>query len=178
MGVQMQAAIHTFAWESGDVVITNDPYSTGGIVMHLNDIYLSARSSSPASCYASPGPSFIAQTSEDPRRAASTCRIAHYPFLAMALVNFVVTRSEAIHINTGIVRPVDIVLPEASVVNAAFPAACGMRFTTAMRVHDEIYRHLHMSGPGPYADDTVTAAVAAVGTALGHPTLGLREAAE
>jgi N-methylhydantoinase B len=28
------------------------------------------------------------------------------------------------------------VLPEASVVNSRFPAACGMRFTTAMRIHD------------------------------------------
>ena len=33
-------------------------------------------------------------------------------------------------------RCIDLVLPEASVVNARFPAACGMRFTTAMRIHD------------------------------------------
>ncbi|HYZ23403.1 MAG TPA: hydantoinase B/oxoprolinase family protein, partial [Rhodopila sp.] len=60
----------------------------------------------------------------------------HHPFLCMALTNFVVTQSEAIHINAGILRCIDLVLPEASVVNARFPAACGMRFTTAMRVHD------------------------------------------
>ena len=60
----------------------------------------------------------------------------HHPFLCMALTNLVVTQSESIHINAGILRCIDLALPEASVVNARFPAACGMRFTTAMRVHD------------------------------------------
>ena len=60
----------------------------------------------------------------------------HHPFLSLGLTNFVVTKSESIHINAGIQRCIDLVLPEASVVNAKFPAACGMRFTTAMRVHD------------------------------------------
>src|SRR5713101_1967861 len=41
MGVAMHAGTRAFpVWEPGDVLITNDPYSTGGIVMHLNDIYL------------------------------------------------------------------------------------------------------------------------------------------
>ena len=43
---------------------------------------------------------------------------------------------KSIHINAGILRCIDLVLPEASVVNSRFPAACGMRFTTAMRIHD------------------------------------------
>jgi N-methylhydantoinase B len=47
-----------------------------------------------------------------------------------------VTHSESIHINAGILRCIDLVLPKSSVVNATFPAACGMRYTTAMRVHD------------------------------------------
>jgi hypothetical protein len=42
----------------------------------------------------------------------------------------------------------------------------------------EIYRHLHASGPGPYGEAAVAAAIAAVGNALGHEAPGLRAAAE
>ncbi len=41
MGVPMHAGTSAFDdWQPGDVMMTNDPYSTGGMVMHLNDIYL------------------------------------------------------------------------------------------------------------------------------------------
>lgn len=72
----------------------------------------------------------------------------HHPFLSLGLTNFVVTKSEAIHINAGIQRCIDLVLPEASVVNARFPAACGMRFTTAMRIHDLVVGALSQALPG------------------------------
>jgi len=79
-------------------------------------------------------------TGSDPQVRAAlnlpTGSMRHHPFLCMALTNLVVTQSESIHINAGIIRCIDLVLPEASVVNARFPAACGMRFTTAMRIHD------------------------------------------
>ena len=79
-------------------------------------------------------------TGSDPQVRAAlnlpTGSMPRHPFLCMALTNFVATQSESIHINAGIIRCIDLVLPEASVVNARFPAACGMRFTTAMRVHD------------------------------------------
>jgi N-methylhydantoinase B len=91
-------------------------------------------------------------TGSDPQVRAAlnlpTGSSAHHPFLSMALVNFVVTRSEALHINAGILRCMDLALPEASVVNAAFPAACGMRFTTAMRVHDLVLGALNRAIPG------------------------------
>ncbi|HET6240206.1 MAG TPA: hydantoinase B/oxoprolinase family protein [Acetobacteraceae bacterium] len=72
----------------------------------------------------------------------------HHPFLSLGLTNFVVTKSDSIHINAGIQRCIDLVLPEASVVNARFPAACGMRFTTAMRVHDLVVGALIKALPG------------------------------
>ncbi|WP_428483194.1 hydantoinase B/oxoprolinase family protein [Rhodopila sp.] len=79
-------------------------------------------------------------TGSDPQVRAAlnlpTGSMKHHPFLSLGLTNFVVTKAEAIHINAGIQRCIDLVLPDASVVNAGFPAACGMRFTTAMRVHD------------------------------------------
>ena len=41
MGVPMHAGTQAFDdWQPGDVMMTNDPYTTGGMVMHLNDIYL------------------------------------------------------------------------------------------------------------------------------------------
>ena len=79
-------------------------------------------------------------TGSDPQVRAAlnlpTGSMLHHPFLCMALTNLVVTQSDSIHINAGIIRCIDLELPQASVVNARFPAACGMRFTTAMRIHD------------------------------------------
>ncbi len=41
IGMPMHAGTRAFAqWEPGDVLITNDPYSSGGMVMHLNDLYV------------------------------------------------------------------------------------------------------------------------------------------
>lgn len=91
-------------------------------------------------------------TGSDPQVRAAlnlpTGSMKHHPFLSLGLTNFVVTKSEAIHINAGIQRCIDLVLPEASVVNARFPAACGMRFTTVMRIHDLVVGALTKALPG------------------------------
>jgi N-methylhydantoinase B len=91
-------------------------------------------------------------TGSDPQVRAAlnlpTGSMRHHPFLCMALTNLVVTQSESIHINAGIIRCIDLVLPVASVVNARFPAACGMRFTTAMRIHDLVLGLLAHATPG------------------------------
>jgi N-methylhydantoinase B len=91
-------------------------------------------------------------TGSDPQVRAAlnlpTGSMRHHPFLCMALTNLVVTQSESIHINAGIIRCIDLVLPAASVVNARFPAACGMRFTTAMRIHDLVLGLLAHATPG------------------------------
>jgi N-methylhydantoinase B len=77
-----------------------------------------------------------------------TGSMRHHPFLSFGLTSFVVTQSEAIHINAGIIRCIDLVLPEASVVNSRFPASCGMRITTAMRIHDMVLGALAQALPG------------------------------
>jgi len=91
-------------------------------------------------------------TGSDPQVRAAlnlpTGSMKHHPFLSLGLTNFVVTKSDAIHINAGIQRCIDLVLPEASVVNARFPAACGMRFSTAMRIHDLVMGALTKALPG------------------------------
>jgi N-methylhydantoinase B len=71
-----------------------------------------------------------------------------HPFLSFGLTSFVVTQSESIHINAGIIRCIDLVLPDASVVNSRFPASCGMRITTAMRIHDMVLGVLAQALPG------------------------------
>ena len=56
-------------------------------------------------------------TGSDPQVRAAlnlpTGSMRHHPFLSFGLTNFVVTKSESIHINAGIIRCIDLVLPEA-----------------------------------------------------------------
>ena len=91
-------------------------------------------------------------TGSDPQVRAAlilpTGSMRHHPFLSFGLTSFVVTHSEAVHINAGIIRCIDLVLPEASVVNSRFPASCGMRITTAMRIHDMVLGALAQALPG------------------------------
>lgn len=77
-----------------------------------------------------------------------TCSQKHHPMLSIALMNTVMTQSPGMHANSGIVRCIDLVLPEASVVNSSFPAACGMRVITSMRVHELVLGALTQALPG------------------------------
>jgi len=72
----------------------------------------------------------------------------HHPFLSLAIMNFIVTQVEGLHLNAGIVRCIELVLPEHSIVNASFPASCGMRFLTAMRAHDAVLGAMSAALPG------------------------------
>lgn len=60
----------------------------------------------------------------------------HHPMLSVALMNYAITKSADIDVNAGIIRCIELVLPEQSVVNAAYPAACGARVISVMRLHD------------------------------------------
>lgn len=72
----------------------------------------------------------------------------HHPMLSLALMSFVVTATEGQVFNAGILRCIDLALPRHSFVNASFPAACGMRVVTAMRVHDLTLGALAKAMPG------------------------------
>ena len=72
----------------------------------------------------------------------------HHPMLSLAIMNFVVTATEGQIFNAGMLRCIDLVLPEHSFVNASFPAACGMRVVTTMRVHDMTLGALASAIPG------------------------------
>ena len=61
-----------------------------------------------------------------------------HPFMAVALVNYFVTRDRTIPLNAGVLKPVRMTLPEGSVVNPKFPAACGVRYATVLRIYDQV----------------------------------------
>ena len=91
-------------------------------------------------------------TGSDPQVASSINMPAgdqkHHPMLSVAIMNLVVTFSEAPIFNAGILRCIDLVLPRHSFVNASFPAACGMRVLTTLRVHDMTLGALAAAIPG------------------------------
>ena len=91
-------------------------------------------------------------TGSDPQVASAINMPAgnqrHHPMLSVAIMNLVVTASEGQIYNAGILRCIDLVLPKHSIVNASFPAACGMRVVINMRVHDLTLGALATAIPG------------------------------
>ncbi|MFC7397876.1 hydantoinase B/oxoprolinase family protein [Chelatococcus sp. GCM10030263] len=91
-------------------------------------------------------------TGSDPQVPASlnlpTGGQRRHPLLSFALINFVSTSRPELKLNAGILRCIALKLPERSVVNAAFPAACGNRFMTAMRIFDATLGALSQAIPG------------------------------
>lgn len=71
----------------------------------------------------------------------------HHPFLSRTFLNYIVTQEPTISWNAGMLRCIDLVLPEASVVNCEFPASCGMRATTSIRLHDAVLGCLMQAVP-------------------------------
>ena len=48
------------------------------------------------------------------------------------------TKDPGIPLNAGVLRPIRMMLPVGSVVNPQFPAACGVRYATVLRVYDAV----------------------------------------
>ena len=61
-----------------------------------------------------------------------------HPFMAIALFNYFITKDPGIPLNAGVLRPIRMTLPEGSVVNPQFPAACGVRYATVLRIYDAV----------------------------------------
>jgi N-methylhydantoinase B len=61
-----------------------------------------------------------------------------HPFMSIALFNYFITKDPGIPLNAGVLRPIRMTLPEGSVVNPQFPAACGVRYATVLRVYDAV----------------------------------------
>jgi len=58
--------------------------------------------------------------------------------MAIALFNYFITADPGIPLNAGVLRPLSMTLPEGSVVNPQFPAACGVRYATVLRIYDAV----------------------------------------
>jgi len=61
-----------------------------------------------------------------------------HPFMAIALFNYFITTDPGIPLNAGVLRPIRMTLPVGSVVNPQFPAACGVRYATVLRIYDAV----------------------------------------
>jgi N-methylhydantoinase B len=70
-----------------------------------------------------------------------------HPFMSVALVNYFVTNDRTIPLNAGVLRRVRMTLPEGSVVNPKFPAACGVRYATVLRIYDAVLGALGRAMP-------------------------------
>ena len=70
-----------------------------------------------------------------------------HPFMSVALVNYFVTQDRTIPLNAGVLRRVRMTLPEGSVVNPRFPAACGVRYATVLRIYDAVLGALARAVP-------------------------------
>ena len=80
-------------------------------------------------------------TGSDPQIPASLNFItgdSTHPFLALAIINYVLTTSPDIPTNSGVVRPMRTIAPRGTILNCDFPAAMGNRWVTVMRVYDAV----------------------------------------
>ncbi len=70
-----------------------------------------------------------------------------HPFMAVALINYFITTDPSIPLNAGVLGPVRMTLPVGSVVNPQFPAACGVRYATVIRIYDTVLGALARAVP-------------------------------
>lgn len=71
-----------------------------------------------------------------------------HPFLCAALFGFLRTLDPSIPINGGLIRPVRMTAPEGSIVNASFPAACGVRYAINQLTYGILQAVLAQAMPG------------------------------
>jgi N-methylhydantoinase B len=71
-----------------------------------------------------------------------------HPWLTFRTSSFAYSNDPAVPFNAGLARPVSVKLPEASIVNAKFPAAFGVRFPTALRASDVTLGAMAKASPG------------------------------
>lgn len=74
-----------------------------------------------------------------------------HPALVRCFVAFLLSSSEEMPMNGGIVRPITVIAPKGVVMNAEFPAASGNRAATYTRVYDLVLGCLNQAIPGHIA---------------------------
>ena len=76
-----------------------------------------------------------------------TGQVTH-PFLCQALIAYLVTKNPEVPKCSSILRPVTVLSPVGSIMNAVFPAAMGTRYAMSLRVSDVVLGALAMACPG------------------------------
>lgn len=61
-----------------------------------------------------------------------------HPFVCRALITFVATHSNPPHLNGGVMRIFRQTIQDGTVLHAQAPAACGGRFSTAIKAHEAV----------------------------------------
>jgi N-methylhydantoinase B len=89
-------------------------------------------------------------TGTDPQVSSSlniaTSGVVH-PFVALGLIAYIITQDPEIPKAGSILRPVTMTLPLGTIVNPVFPAACGVRFGTVLRLADVVLGALAQAVP-------------------------------
>lgn len=71
-----------------------------------------------------------------------------HPFLCLALISFLITERPSIPKCSAVLRPVRVVAPRGTVVNAQYPSAMSLRMVTSFRVADAVLGALAKACPG------------------------------
>lgn len=88
-------------------------------------------------------------TGTDPqvRAAFNLASEGRHPYLCGAVFGFLRSMDPTLPINAGLMRPIRFTTPEGSIVNAAAPAACGVRFATAQTIYGVVQSALGKALP-------------------------------
>lgn len=71
-----------------------------------------------------------------------------HPYLCLALFGYLRSVDPTLPVNAGLMRPVRFTTPVGSVVNATFPASCGVRFALAQTLYGTLQSVLAQALPG------------------------------
>ena len=61
-----------------------------------------------------------------------------HPWMVYKIMFLLLTMDHEIPLNAGLMRPVEVAVPEGSILNCTFPAAIGLRTTLGVRVQDAL----------------------------------------
>lgn len=89
-------------------------------------------------------------TGTDPQVAAAYNFIIGdktHPYVTQALTYYLLTKDPGMPMNGGILRPISIIAPRGTVVNAEVPAAMGSRVASGTRVYDTLLGCLNQALP-------------------------------
>lgn len=58
-----------------------------------------------------------------------------HTYLYQALIYYIISEDPYIPVNSGIIKPIHAILPKGTLVNAQYPAACGLRHPVSLRIY-------------------------------------------